>query len=161
MTHDELVNRAEKWLKTYGCGVVFRDEFRPITSNREQPDAIGWVVNTSILVECKATRSDFLKDKKKLFRKNPEQGMGDWRFFMCPPGLIKVEDLPSGWGLLYVYPKSVKKVHGVPKKMSHTSAPFVGNKLCEQQMMYAALRRLELRGHMPTIYDKENLNFIK
>jgi len=26
MTHDDLVFRAERWLKSLGCGVVFRDE---------------------------------------------------------------------------------------------------------------------------------------
>lgn len=30
--------------------------------------------------------------------------MGDYRYYCCPKGLIKPEELPLGWGLLYVFP---------------------------------------------------------
>lgn len=154
MTHDELVMRAEKWLTNQGCGVVFRDEFRAATHNGEQPDAIGWRDGLSILIECKASRSDFLADKRKRFRKEPEIGMGDWRFYMCPPGVIKPEDLPGGWGLLHATPKQVKKVHGVPGNCHWWSKkPFEGNKRCENQIMYSALRRMVIRGHFDSIYE--------
>ena len=143
MTHNELVDRAEKWLKNQGCGVVFRDEFRAHTHNGEQPDSIGWRDGLSILIECKASRSDFLADKKKRFRQDPSIGMGDWRFFMCPPGL------------LYATEKQIKKVHGIPSNCHWWSKkPFDGNKRCENQMMYSALRRMVVRGHFDSIYEK-------
>lgn len=154
MTHNELVNRAERWLKNQGCGVVFRDEFRAVTCDGEQPDAIGWRSGLSLLIECKASRGDFLADKKKRFRQDPALGMGDWRFFMCPPDLINPEDLPQGWGLLYALPRQVKKVHGIPGNCHWwTRKPFEGNKRAETQMMYSALRRMEIRGHLSEIYD--------
>lgn len=151
-THDDLVLRAEKWLQNQSCQVVIRDPFR--SWNREQPDAIGWRSDVSILVEVKVSRSDFLADAKKHFRANPSEGMGDWRFYMCPPEIIKPEDLPEGWGLLWVYEKQIKKVHGVPPNSWWSSKrPHRGNKDAENTMLVSALRRLSLRGHLPEIYD--------
>lgn len=132
------------------CKVVIRDPFRCYT--QEQPDAIGWRDGISILVECKATRSDFLSDKNKSFRVNPRKGMGDWRFYLCPIDVIKVEDLPSGWGLLYVQKKSIRKIYGVPPNTGWHNAPFCGEKREENKMLTSALRRLALRGHLSDIY---------
>lgn len=156
MTHDELVLRADRWLKNaVGCGVVFNDRFQAATHNGEQPDAIGWRDGLSFLVECKASRSDFLADRKKPFRVDPAIGMGDWRFFMCPPGLIRADELPEGWGLLYAHSRKVEKVHGIPTNVDYWSKrPFTPDKRIETQMMYSALRRLGLRGHLPSIYEK-------
>lgn len=154
MTHEELVLKAERWLKSQGCGVVFRDTFKAATHNGELPDAIGWRDGLSLLIECKASKADFLADKRKRFRQNPETGMGDWRFFLCPPDIILVDDLPEGWGLLYAYPRQIKKVHGVPGNCGWWHGkPFDGNKRCETQMMYSALRRMVVRGHFSEIYE--------
>ncbi len=151
LSHADLVLRAEKWLNNAGCKVVFR-EF--VTRVSEQPDAIGWRDGRSIMIECKSTRADFLSDKKKWFRKNPENGVGDWRFYMCPPEIIKPDDLPEHWGLLWVYPKTVKRVHGVPKGNTNWySAPFEGHKTNENIMLVSALRRLQIRGYLPLIYQ--------
>lgn len=155
MNHDDLVIRAEKWLKQQNCGVIFRDQFRAMTHNGEQPDAIGWRDGLSVLIECKASRADFLKDKNKKFRKDLGLGMGDWRFYMCPTGVILPEDLPTGWGLLYATEKQIKRVHGCPTNAQWWSKkPFEGNKMCENQMMYSALRRMVKRGHFDSIYEK-------
>ncbi|MEQ5770023.1 hypothetical protein NFH98_20845 [Halomonas sp. H33-56] len=154
MTHDHLVERAEKWLRGQGCGVVFNDRFRAATHSGEQPDAIGWRDGLSLLIECKASRADFLADKKKRFRRDPAEGMGDWRFMMCPPGLIAPDELPPGWGLLYVHPRKVERAHGVPANCHWwIKKPFEGNKRSETQLMYSALRRLSLRGHFDSIYE--------
>lgn len=154
MDHAQLVLKAERWLKQQGCGVVFREPFRATTHSGEKPDAIGWRDGLSLLVECKATRADFLADKKKPFRKAPEKGMGDWRFYLCPPDIITVGDLPAGWGLLYALPKQIKEVHGVPGNCGWWHGkPFDGNKRYETQMMYSALRRMVVRGHFEFIYD--------
>jgi len=49
----------------------------------------------SYMIECKATRSDFLSDKTKPFRKKPERGVGNYRYYMTPPNLISADDLPE------------------------------------------------------------------
>jgi hypothetical protein len=155
MTHDGCVLRAEKWLKQQGCGIVLREPFRASTGSGEIPDAIGWRDGLSILIECKVDRADFLADKKKRFRRDPAMGMGDWRFFMCPPGVIEIDDLPEGWGLLWVTGKQVRKVHGVPGNCGWwEEKPFDGHKRYETQMLYSALRRVSLRGHFDDVYEK-------
>lgn len=154
MTHDELCLTAEKFLERNGFNVVFNDKFRAWTKHGEQPDAIGFRSGTSLLIECKTSRSDFLADKKKRFRKDPSKGMGDWRFMLTPKGLVTVEELPAGWGLLEVSNGRVYKKHGWPANSTMISgAPFKGNKESEIAMMYSALRRMVIRGHFKEIYD--------
>ena len=63
------------------------------------------------MVECKVGRGDFLGDKRKSFRRLPEGGVGNMRYYCCPAGLIKPQELPEHWGLVYVYPSGfVKRV---------------------------------------------------
>lgn len=66
MTHKELVEQAEKQLKRWSCLPICVEMMAATTTN-EIPDAIGFTSAHSILFECKATRSDFLKDKKSRF----------------------------------------------------------------------------------------------
>jgi hypothetical protein len=153
--HHTLCLLAEKFLKAQNFGVVFRDGFKAITYNGEQPDAIGFRSNTSCLIEVKVSRADFLRDKLKTFRANPELGVGSWRFYLCPPGIITIDDLPEGWGLLYAVEGKIKKVHGWPPNTRWSTPPFAGrtNKDAEMSMMYSALRRMELQGCLGLIYD--------
>lgn len=116
LTHDALCDLAVKWLKRphsqngHGCNVAV-SEARSGWDG-EIPDAIGFRIATpnvgSVVVECKVSRSDFIADKTKPHRK--ERGMGHWRYFMCPEGLINTEDLPEGWGLLWVNQRSHIKI---------------------------------------------------
>jgi hypothetical protein len=152
--HDELCRRATKYMSSNGFGVVFDDRFQPLTPNGEMPDAMGFRSNTSCLIEVKVSRSDFLVDKKKKFRQFPTLGMGDWRFYLCPDGLIKPEELPVGWGLLYAKPKTIKVVCGWPSNTRWSECPFKSNKKAELAYMYSALRRMSIKGHLNTVYEK-------
>jgi len=98
MMHKQLVDIAAKWLKNR-CSVVF-SEFA--TYGNESPDVIGWKSGCSTMIECKTSRSDFLRDAKKLTRRNPDYGMGQHRYYLCIAGIIEIDDLPPGWGLLWV-----------------------------------------------------------
>jgi hypothetical protein len=151
--HDRLVRVGEKWLRRQNCGVVLRQDFRTFVETGEQPDVIGWRNTISILVECKASRADFLADKRKPFRADPSKGLGDWRFYLCAEGLISVRELPAGWGLLHERNGRVKAVAGVPDHIGWAGErPFASNKVRELQMLYSALRRVEIRGHFDDIY---------
>jgi hypothetical protein len=99
MTHQELVERAVRWLRnTQRCTVVVGEFY---WWGGECPDAMGWKPDgTSQLVECKASVSDFYADRKKPWRRNPELGMGMRRWYMTPKGLLNPTQLPEGWGLL-------------------------------------------------------------
>ena len=149
--HDELCILSSKWLKSIGCAISIDDRFKPPTP--ELPDAIGWRSGVSILIEVKTSRSDFLADKKKHFRVDPDAGMGDWRFFLCPEGIIREDDLPDGWGLLYFNGKKVKKIKGFPPNTKWFSSPFKGNKQEENIMLVSALKRFESRNLTKIIYE--------
>lgn len=156
MTHDDLVKHAERWLvKSKGCPFVLTEL---VTASGETPDAIGWKNALAILVECKATRADFLSDAKKRFRRDPESGMGAYRFYLCPHGLIKPEELPDKWGLVYVWKNGGRKqIKGPP---GNTFSPREDNEFYfperreygETLMLISALRRVHLRGDLQKIY---------
>jgi hypothetical protein len=154
LTHDNLCLLAEKFLVKNAFGVVFHDKFKAYTNTGEQPDCLGFRSGVSCLIECKTSRSDFLVDKRKKFRVDPLLGMGDWRFFLTPTGLIRVEELPAGWGLLETDGKRVSKVFGFPTNTGwFGDKPFTGNKQAECDYMYSACRRMVIRGHFKEIYD--------
>lgn len=134
MTHKYLVRRMSRWLKVTKRMTVVMTELS--TANRETPDVIGWHGNAgSILVECKASRADFLADKKKIFRHYEDYGMGEKRYFAVPKGLVDRDELPDGWGLIVIdnYVRIV--VEATPKK---------ANMRAECKMLMSALRRLEI-----------------
>lgn len=107
--HSELCQLAVKWLQRPqsqggpGCTVAV-SEVRTGWSG-EIPDAIGFRASGdfsdgSVVVEVKVSRADFLADAKKPHRQ--AGGIGTWRYYLCPEGLIQPDELPAGWGLLWV-----------------------------------------------------------
>lgn len=160
MTHAELVARGAGWLRRQGCAIVL-SEFCSYTTTGETPDNIGWRDGLSIVLEAKASRTDFLADRRKKFRADPALGMGDWRFFITPPGLLKPEDDLQGWGLLEVHARSVRTVRGGPSGNAwwHREKPFAGNARCETQMLVSALRRLQLHHGTPEFDRLTHLTF--
>ncbi len=153
-SHKELVDIAYKWvLNNTSCGIAFKEL---VTANNEIPDVIAFASGGhSILIEVKVSRSDFLCDKKKPFRKTPKMGMGTQRFYMCPTGLIKIEDLPEKWGLIYVNEKGrATCVHKNYKGNCDYQNGFDKNTKAEHAYMYSALRRLHIRGRLEEVYLK-------
>ena len=171
ITHKMLVEIAYKWLlKNGSIGVAFK-ELRSLAS--EIPDVIGFGQSASTMIECKASRADFLRDKKKPHR---SKGMGNWRFYCCPDGMIRVDELPKGWGLIYVKNGKARIEHDCRKKkinegwpqewmkaeypngferwITATENKFDADTVEERRIMYTALRRLFLRGRMDEIYNQ-------
>ena len=146
MTHAQLVERAVRWLRAYRCGVVLSEQ---ACVSGEMPDAIGWKrASHSVLVECKVTRANFLADRGKPFRAKPEQGVGSERFYLTPPGLVKVQELPAGWGLLEVQRGRVEMVHPSAKNLRTTKGFGY-----EMNLLLASLRRVEVRIEPQSITD--------
>ena len=144
MTHNELVKRAARWLRNdLNCGVVLC-EMKSLLD--EIPDAIGWVNNRSILVECKTSTSDFHADLSKPFR-HPDSHMslGRWRFYLAHAGIIPHDKLPDGWGLYEVHGRSVRHAAGV-KYRNMSEIPFESNEVGERLMLISALRRAQHKG---------------
>lgn len=142
LTHKDLVKKGAAWLRnSKNCTVVFSELS---TINTETPDCIGFHSSggRSVLIECKASRSDFLADKKKSFRRNAFMGMGDIRYFMAPTGMLKSEEIPEPWGLIEVRETSN---HGVRAKVVKEAANVEEvNKSAEVTMLVSVLRRLEI-----------------
>ncbi len=146
MTHAQLVRLAEKWLRSYRCGVVLSEQ---ACVSGEMPDAIGWKrACHSVLVECKISRADFLADRAKPWRTHPEQGVGCERFYLAPAGLIREAELPPGWGLLSCKARKIEMVKASSKKL-RTEKGFA----CEMNLLLASLRRVEIRIEPQTITD--------
>jgi len=105
MTHDDLVQRAAKWLKRDHCIVVTE------LTDYESADAIGYRANgLSTLIECKTSVSDFRADSNKSFRTDVEAGMGYTRYYLTPKGLLNPFLIPKQWGLLECWGSKVHKI---------------------------------------------------
>ena len=69
MTHDELIGRATRWLKnSKRCDCVLAEP--QVANNYEFLDVIGWHAGKSIVIECKASLSDFYADRRKASGRN-------------------------------------------------------------------------------------------
>lgn len=104
--HKLLVTLGAKWLKRQGFAIVATELVTGGT--REQADVIGFRSNCSAVIEAKASRSDFLADARKPHR--VAGGLGVYRFYLCPPGVIEVSDLPARWGLLHAEGRTLCEV---------------------------------------------------
>jgi len=118
-SHTDLCRIAVDWLMRPasrsgpGCLTAVSETANAI--NGEIPDAIGWRPYRhngcgSTLVEVKVSRADFLADAKKQHRTDGKHGMGVYRYFMAPVGLIAVDELPPQWGLVEVTERGHIKV---------------------------------------------------
>jgi hypothetical protein len=141
LTHKDLVGHAYNWLSER-YKITFR-ELVAATHNGEIPDVIGFGSGVTVIVECKASRADFLADRKKHFRLEPSKGMGMYRLYCCPEGLIKPEELPAKWGLLYVA-DGIKEIVRVIHHYEECAFEERDSK-SETAILYSALRRLKLR----------------
>lgn len=144
LNHKQLCEIAEKWLRKQKKQNISYPTF-PVTCSEiacyngqnwnEIPDAFGVNNYSSCVIECKISRSDFLADLKKPFRK--ENGMGNLRLYLCPEGLIKPEDLPEKWGLLYVNEKGKVSEIQEPERITLTAESLKA----ERQILFSLLRR--------------------
>lgn len=99
LSHKELVFLAEKWVKKKGFPIVASELKCTI---REIPDVIGFSCNASILVEVKCSMSDFYADFKKPERGVSGKGVGNYRVYFAEDGVLKLDKIPTGWGLIEV-----------------------------------------------------------
>jgi hypothetical protein len=146
MTHALLVRKAVEWLRRYRCGVVLSEQ---ACISGEMPDAIGWKrACHSVLVECKISRTDFLADRIKPFRQQPKLGVGSERFYLAPRGLIRLDELPQGWGLLEYHNRAVQMFKASRKNL-RSDEGF----RCEMNLLLASLRRVEIRIEPQTVTE--------
>ncbi len=106
--HDKLTALGAKWFKRQGFPIVATEIIA--SGSREQADVVGFRSSCSAIIEVKVSRSDFLADRNKPERQIEGTGLGVYRFYLCPAGLIQPDDLPPKWGLLHVESGKVVEV---------------------------------------------------
>ena len=147
LTHKDVIKYSRNVLRRPGklwtCPITFMELS---TASYEIPDVIGFHSGGSGLIEAKVTRNDFLSDKRKFFRKNPDRGMGNWRFYACPTGLIKPEEIPEKWGLIYVSEKGRCTIIVKPERQESDIKQ-------EHGFLYSIIRRIILYHSLPEIDD--------
>jgi len=140
LTHDELVAVTAKWLKNHTQNAIIPNcttictEIVTANCTGETPDVLGWCYWTSVLIEVKVSRADFLKDKKKPFRQFSSLGLGEFRYYCCPEMIISEAELPDKWGLIYCNDKG--KLF-IVKKAERLEANLIG----ERTMLLSLIRR--------------------
>ena len=107
------------------------------------------------VIEVKVSHADFMADRKKWWRSEakPELRAGNLRWYLCPESIIKPDELPEGWGLLYWDGKQI-----VPQ-VAPTANLASGH--ADMKILYSILRREKFpekiynyRGRPSTIQPK-------
>lgn len=141
-SHAELCHKAALYLLTTGNFPIVCQEMH--SALQEIPDVYAKNRHFSVVIECKTSKADFERDKKKRFRRYPKEGLGRYRYYFCEVGLITEKDLPKKWGLIYIYPdgkmRMMKgKVFG--NKKYDSEYRFSENWEAECEAMYSLLRK--------------------
>lgn len=145
MSHRELCERGAKYVKNHGLYPYHRAQYVVCELERvgECPDVFGFGGTATLLVEVKVSRSDFLSDKKKSWRRTPAHGLGEMRSYLCPAGLIRESELPPFWGLLYADERGSISVVKYPESQACDSRQ-------EMQLAASILRR---EGIKPQVFS--------
>ena len=154
ISHDDLVRKAVAWLRKPAhyrladgtvwyrpsCGVVLPEY---VSWSGEVPDAFGMTHGGySCAIECKASRGDFLADKRKSHRAPGMPSIGQDRFYLAPPGVIEPGELPEGWGFLEL--RTVRIVRVVSPPGPNRNRDITS----ELGICYSLLRRCHKHGHL-------------
>lgn len=121
--------RKKSCYRTEACGRCSRYKYVAVelcTWGSEKTDVWGLGnFNESVVIEVKTSRLDFKADQKKYCRSDEfaksfgQAGM--YRWYLCPEGVIKKEELPDKWGLLYWDGKNVYPVKA-PEEFENTAS---------------------------------------
>jgi len=95
------------------------------TIDQENPDVLGiWDNDLTVNIECKVSRSDFFADKNKLH----DHPIGNMKIYACPYNLIKEDEIPKEWGLLYINGRGGKLIkHPIYQKATVDVTTFLAD----------------------------------
>lgn len=140
MIHDGLVQRGIKWLENnpnhqFRCSFVLAkyEQF-----NEDMPDVMGFSYYHTIVIECRP-----LNPNNK--HRKMDWGLGDYRFYLCPPNVIKKSDIPEDWGLLYCHKNKIT----IEKEPVTNKSKNI--RLMEYPILYSIIMRAKVNGYMPDI----------
>ena len=156
LTHRQLCELGARWInQQIGIGVHFWRILIETGYRKENPDVFAFTKYYSVLIECKASRADFLADKKKPFRQNPQLGIGRMRYYLVNEGVATQEDMPKGWQLLIAYDEdTILMPENYEPPMSPNNYGFdLRNATAETELMWSWLYRKENKC-LPVIGEK-------
>jgi hypothetical protein len=134
--HSELCTMAAKWIrrdkgKITGINSPVKYDYAVVdlvTGNcQEIPDVFAWSSWASAMIEVKVSRSDFLAEKgNKPWRNNEFKGsgVGEYKYYCCPENLIKEDEIPPAWGLLYEINGNIVLIKDAERTPSNKSGEF-------------------------------------
>lgn len=100
--HKALKRLALHWLKERVVDLVANEvKFK---NTKSIADAVGINLKRKEIriIEVKATKEDFKRDHKLFDEQNTYYNHAHYSYLMCPEGIIKKEEVPEGYGLLWV-----------------------------------------------------------
>lgn len=150
INHDMLGEIAAKYLRSKGWHFAIPNLWSAIIT--EKPDCLAFDIDgKSFLVEAKMSRSDFLADKKKYARKNPEKGAGAYRAYITPKGLLSADEIPYGWQLWEVDASGSRPKVVIVKGQEYYKATWI----CE----WSKKERTAIRKRLVNMDDEEYRHF--
>ena len=153
MTHHELCLLAAQWLQSKNklwseprCKYVVVEMV--CLGSPCHPDVFGWGDGTGrghagVQIEAKMSHNDFKRDEKKKQKLNPQFDLGAMKYYCCPNGIIKPEELPQDIGLLYEIDGKIEVIKEANHRQDKTPSyevPFIDS----------VMRRLKIK---PQIFD--------
>lgn len=113
--HQRLSRLAEKWMRSLGgCEFVMRGMYG---THGEHPDCIGFFIRGvtadpfSIVVESVTSQYELCSDGHKTFRRYPNLGMGNFRFYLSDAKDIDLNVIPEHWGYLAATISEIGRSH--------------------------------------------------
>lgn len=158
--HYELCKLGGKFLKSRNNAEPLITPYKYVavelvTLAAEQPDV--WATNGSdtAIIEVKTSHSDFLADQKKWIRQEgyaqDRNKIGNYRYYLCPKGVIKEEELPENWGLLVWDGKKIHKVKQAVRVDTYAHGELL--------MITSIMSRI-LRPQIFNFREKQEIKFI-
>lgn len=141
-SHSEIQDVVAVYLMTAGRIRIVCKESK--SKLKEVPDIFAVDRQGTYMVEVKVSHKDFLADNRKTFRRRPKEGVGKWRYYACPEGIIQPEEVPPRWGLIYVYEDGrvgIVKGKKFPREPDEGRYTFQQNFELEYWELYAMLRK--------------------
>ena len=147
MTHKDLVNHSMKIARKLGFPLVL-PEMKAALRTNEIPDIIAFRGGgETLLIECKTSRADYLADRNKPFRQNPETGVGLYRILISTENVVH-NDLYKNWEHIILDEKGNIKTSTLPNcgnmTLSSKAHKFQNrNQTGELALLYSYARRLK------------------
>jgi len=144
LTHNELQQVAVKYLlhkKTPNMDIKCQYTIQNANSMYgEIADVYGLSSSYNVLIEVKSNYPDFLVDENKRCRQPDSVGLGHYRYYFFPKGLINGANVRLDWGILE-YDIVNKKVDVVRKSLK-----FVESVRKADAIKYSIIRKLAKPG---------------